>query len=64
MFPVTKSPIFKCSKCGQTDFEIGKLTINNLDGYMPWVIKCAACDTVIGYVPTADVIEHSRQCQD
>ena len=55
----TKSAIYLCPKCGENSFEIGMLPLKN-DAYMPVVIKCGECNTVIGCAPAAEVIEHRK----
>jgi len=53
------SPFFKCPRCEKNDFELAKLKLQNTD-FMPVVIKCRSCGTVIGAVPAEEFNEYRR----
>jgi hypothetical protein len=52
-------PFFRCPKCEKNEFGLAKLTLKNTT-FMPFVIHCQACCTVIGTVPAKEVIEYHQ----
>ena len=54
---------FKCSKCEANSFELAKLPLIGDDGYMPYVINCSKCGTVVGVVPADEVIKNMKDHQ-
>jgi hypothetical protein len=43
-----------CPKCGKQKFEVAALLLANTK-YVPWVIKCFDCHTVISVVPIVEL---------